>query len=149
MDLESYLLGLDGRGLLPRPKIPLAARVGYHQPCHQRSLGIGAPALDLLRMVPGLEVEHIDRGCSGMGGIYGLYRDNFRTSLRAGRGLARRLREADIDLGASECGACRMQMSQGSTKRVYHPLQILALGYGLDPALRTRYRNPKPRKEIV
>ena len=87
MDVGQYLLGLDARGQLPRPREPLHARVGYHQPCHLRALDVGNPGLELLRNVLELDVEFINRGCSGMGGTYGLARDRFWTSLRAGRGL--------------------------------------------------------------
>ena len=80
-----------------------------------------------------------------MGGTYGLARDRFRTSLRAGRGLLKRLRDADIDIGATECGACRIQMEQGSVKRTLHPIKLLSLAYGLNPLLRQHFKDPKPR----
>jgi Fe-S oxidoreductase len=145
MDIGHYLLGLDARGQLPRPREPLHARVGYHQPCHLRALDVGTPGLDLLRNVLGLDVEFINRGCSGMGGTFGLSRDRFWTSLRAGRGLMRRLRDADIDIGSTECGACRIQMEQGIAKRTLHPIKLLSLGYGLNPSLRQHFKDPKPR----
>ena len=75
MDVGQYLAGLDSRGLLPRPEHPLRARVGYHQPCHLRALDVGTPGLDLIRGIPELDVEFIDRGCSGMAGTFGLARD--------------------------------------------------------------------------
>ena len=145
LDLGQYLLGLSARGQLPLPHEPLHARVGYHQPCHLRALGAGTPGMELLRTVPDLDVEFIDRGCSGMGGTYGLARDHFRNSLRAGRGLMRRLRDDDIDIGATECGACRIQMEQGSLKRTLHPMKLLSLAYGLNPLLRQHFKDPKPR----
>jgi FAD/FMN-containing dehydrogenase/Fe-S oxidoreductase len=145
MDVGHYLLGLDARGQLPRPREPLRARVGYHQPCHLRALDVGTPGLELLRNVLELDVEFINRGCSGMGGTFGMDRDRFWTSLRAGRGLIKRLRDDDIDIGATECGACRIQMEQGVTKRTLHPIKLLALGYGLNPALRQHFKDPKPR----
>jgi len=145
MDVGQYLLGLDARGQLPRPHEPLHARVGYHQPCHLRALDVGTPGLEILRNVLGLDVEFINRGCSGMGGTYGLARDRFWTSLRAGRGLLRRLRDGDIDIGATECGACRIQMEQGATMRTLHPIKLLSLGYGLNPSLRRHFKDPKPR----
>jgi FAD/FMN-containing dehydrogenase/Fe-S oxidoreductase len=145
MDVGQYLLGLDARGQLPRPHEPLHARVGYHQPCHLRALDVGTPGMELLRNVLGLDVEFINRGCSGMGGTFGLERDRFWTSLRAGRGLLRRLRDDDIDIGATECGACRIQMEQGLAKRTLHPIKLLSLGYGLNPALRQHFKDPKPR----
>ena len=148
MDVGQYLLGLDARGQLPRPREPLHARVGYHQPCHLRALDVGNPGLELLRNVLELDVEFINRGCSGMGGTYGLARDRFWTSLRAGRGLLRRLRDGDIDIGATECGACRIQMEQGVTKRTLHPIKLLSLGYGLNPTLRQHFKDPKPRRAM-
>jgi len=145
MDLGQYLAGLDARGQLPRPHEPLHARVGYHQPCHLRALDVGMPGLDLIRRIPELDVEFINRGCSGMGGTYGLRRDQFRTSLRAGRLLLRRLKDDDIEIGSTECGACRIQMEQGLTKRTLHPIKFLSLGYGLNPSLRQHFKEPKPR----
>ena len=133
MDVGQYLLGLDARGQLPRPREPLHARVGYHQPCHLRALDVGTPGLEILRNVLGLDVEFIDRGCSGMGGTYGLARDRFWTSLRAGRGLLRRLRDGDIEIGATECGACRIQMEQGATKRTLAPDQAPQPGLRPEP----------------
>jgi Fe-S oxidoreductase len=145
MDIGQYLAGLDARGLLPAPGEPLDARVGYHQPCHLRALDVGTPGLDLIRKIPELSVEFINRGCSGMGGTYGIGRKQFRTSLRAGRELLRRLKDDDIEIGATECGACRIQMEQGLTKRTLHPVKLLSLGYGLNPWLRQRFKEPKPR----
>nr|WP_303652739.1 FAD-binding and (Fe-S)-binding domain-containing protein [Paludisphaera mucosa] len=145
MDLGQYLKGLDARGQLPAPAEPVRARVGYHQPCHLRALDVGLPAFDLLQKVPELDVEFINRGCSGMGGTFGLRRHQFRASLRAGRGLHRRLMDDDIEIGATECGACRIQMEQGIAKRTLHPVKLLALAYGLNPSLRLHFKDPKPR----
>jgi FAD/FMN-containing dehydrogenase/Fe-S oxidoreductase len=147
-DICQYLAGLDDRGQLPRPDKPLRARVGYHQPCHLRALGVGTPGLDLIRRIPELDVEFIDRGCSGMAGTFGLARDNFRTSLRAGRGLLSRIRDPDLEIGATECGACRIQMEQGVTKRTLHPIKLLSLSYGLNPSLGRQFKDPKSRHVI-
>jgi Fe-S oxidoreductase len=149
MDLGQYLAGLAARGQIPDPVVPIHARAGYHQPCHLRTLGVGTPGLDLIRKIPDLNVQFIDRGCSGMAGTFGLARKNFRTSLRAGRGLLRRLREDDIEIGATECSTCRMQMEQGVAKRTLHPLKLLSVGYGLNPSLQAKLRVPKGRHEIT
>lgn len=147
-DIGQYLVGLDARGQLPPLKLPLSAKVGYHQPCHLRALGVGTPGLDLIRRIPDLQVEFIDRGCSGMAGTFGLRSDQFRTSLRAGRPLLTRLGDDDIEIGATECSACRLQMEQGSTKRTLHPVKLLSLSYGLTPNARLHFKDPKRRREI-
>ena len=149
MDVHQYLAGLAARGQLAPPTEPLHARVGYHQPCHLRALEIGTPDLDLLRTIPELDVEFIDRGCSGMAGTFGMTSKNFRTSLRAGRGLLNRLGDVDIEIGSTGCASCRMQMEQGAPKRTYHPIKLLGLAYGLDPSLRLHVKDPKPKHVVV
>ncbi len=89
----------------------------------------------MLRLVPGLIVRRIDRGCSGMAGTFGLKRENYRSSLRAGWGLISGLRDPAIHAGTTECSACKMQMEQGTTKPTIHPIKILALAYGLMPEI--------------
>jgi len=129
----AYLWRLHQQGKLRLDLDPLLAAVGYHQPCHSRALGIGSPAENLLRLIPGLGVDRIERGCSGMAGLWGLKRENYRTSLRAGWGLISRLRGVELQAGATECSACKIQMEQGVTKPTVHPLKLFALSYGLMP----------------
>ena len=146
MDVGQYLAGLDARGQLPGPDRAAASPASaIISPATCGPSTSACPGLDLIRKIPELDVEFINRGCSGMGGTYGLGRDQFRTSLRAGRELLRRLKDDDIEIGATECGACRIQMEQGLTKRTLHPIKLLSLGYGLNPSLRQHFKDPKPR----
>jgi Fe-S oxidoreductase len=100
-----------------------------------KALEVGTPGENLLRLVPGLSVVHLEKGCSGMAGTFGLKRQNYRTSLRAGWGLISALRDPAINLGATECSACKMQMEQGTTKPTSHPIKVLAMAYGLMPEI--------------
>ncbi len=80
-------------------------------------------------------MQRIDEGCSGMAGTFGLKRENYRSSLRAGWGLISALRGQSIQLGTTECSACKIQMEQGTSKPTIHPLKMLAHSYGLMPSL--------------
>jgi Fe-S oxidoreductase len=122
-------------GMLRLDLQPVSATLAYHAPCHLRALGVGLPGENLLRLVEELKVERVERGCSGMAGTYGLKRENFRTSLRAGWGLIAALRDSAYQAGTTECSACKMQMEQGASKRAIHPLKVLALSYGLMPEI--------------
>ncbi|MGL4513428.1 MAG: FAD-binding and (Fe-S)-binding domain-containing protein [Lacipirellulaceae bacterium] len=117
---------------------PIKLRVAYHQPCHVRALGIGAPAENLLRLIPGLTPTHVERGCSGMAGTFGLLKRNYRSSLRAGLPLLSELREGPYDVGATECGACRTQMEQSTPFATLHPIKLLAASYGVMPEVLNR-----------
>jgi Fe-S oxidoreductase len=68
-----------------------------------------------------------------MAGTYGLKRENYRNSLRAGWELIRGVREPALNAATTECSACKIQMEQGTTKPTIHPLKIMALAYGLMP----------------
>ena len=89
----------------------------------------------MLRLVPGLIVERTENSCSGMAGTFGLKRENYRASLRAGRALIGSLRSARLQAGTTECSACKIQMEQGAGKPTIHPVKLLALAYGLMPEL--------------
>lgn len=128
-----YLWKLHQHGVLKLDFSPIDAVLGYHQPCHQRALNVGSPGQNLLRLIPGLAVRHLNQGCSGMAGTYGLKRKNYRNSLRVGWGLISALRDPAIQCGVTECSACKIQMEQGTTKPTLHPLKLLAHAYGLMP----------------
>jgi len=129
----AYLWNLHQTGKLQLDLKPVNAAVGYHMPCHLKALGVGSPGESLLRLVPGLNVHRIEKGCSGMAGTFGLKKENYRNSLRAGWPLISAVRESTWQAGATECSACKMQMEQGTTKPTIHPLKLLALAYGLMP----------------
>lgn len=131
----TYLWRMHQAGKLELDLHPLNATLGYHLPCHLKALGVGSPGEDLLRLIPGLTLQRIERGCSGMAGAFGLKRQNYRTSLRAGWGLISELRSPTLQAGVTECSACKIQMEQGTSKPTIHPIKILALAYRLMPEI--------------
>ena len=129
-DATTYLWELHREGRLRLDLHPVSARLLYHTPCHVRARSGTSPSEHLLRLIPGLLVDAGDRGCSGMAGTFGLAREHYRTSLRAGYRLATAMREARVAAGVTECSACRLQMEQGTTKPTVHPVKLLAMSYG-------------------
>jgi len=134
-EATNYLWELHQTGLLELDFRPVNQTVGYHLPCHQRALNVGSPGVSLLRLVPGLQVELVEKGCSGMCGTFGLKRRNYIRSLRTGLPLITAMRSPAFAAGATECSTCKIQMEQGTNKPTIHPLKILALAYGLMPQL--------------
>jgi Fe-S oxidoreductase len=128
-----YLWQLHQRGRLKLDFQPQRISIGYHVPCHLRALGIGAPAENLLRLVPGLRVTRIEKGCSGIAGLFGVKHRNYRASLRAGLELISTVRHGAFQIGMTECSTCKMQMEQSATKPTVHPIKLLALAYNLMP----------------
>jgi Fe-S oxidoreductase len=103
-----------------------------------KALGLGMAGPRLLSLIPQLRALTIDVSCSGMAGTFGLSVANFDNSLAAGKPMLDRFRREDLLFGSSECSSCRMQMEQGAGKRALHPVQYLALAYGLMPEIAER-----------
>jgi len=128
-----YLWQLHQQGTLQLDFRRQNVSLGYHTPCHMKAIEIGVPGENLLRLIPGVQVTRIEKGCSGMAGTFGLKRENYRSSLRAGWGLISALRDSPYQVGATECSTCKIQMEQGVSKPTIHPIKMLALAYGLMP----------------
>jgi len=111
------------------------ARFAYHRPCHLRVLDPHLSSMKLLELVPGLSVEHVEGGCSGMAGTWGLQRKNYRNSLRIGWPMISAMRANGAALASTECSACKMQIEHGTESRAIHPLKLLAFAYGRFPKI--------------
>jgi FAD/FMN-containing dehydrogenase/Fe-S oxidoreductase len=149
LDACHYLWQLHQNGKLKLGFQPQRISVGYHVPCHLRALGVGAPAENLLRLVPGVRVTRVEKGCSGIAGLYGVKRENYRASLRAGFELINAVRTGPFQIGMTDCSTCKMQMEQGTTKPTIHPVKLLALAYGLMPELATLVRGTGKRLVVT
>ena len=131
----SYLWQMHLQNELELDFRPLNMSLLYHEPCHARILDPRRPALELLKLIPGVQLQDADAGCSGMAGTFGLKHENFRTSLRIGRGLMNAVKETPAQLGITQCTACKLQMEQATTKPAVHPVAVLAYAYGSMPQL--------------
>jgi len=137
-----YLWRCHQRGKLQLDFSPLTTTLGYHMPCHMKALEVGSPAESLLELIPGLRVERLEKGCSGIAGMYGFRRENYRNSLRAGLPLLTAVRTGSFKVGTTQCSTCKIQMEQGTSKPTIHPIKLVALAYGLMPELRQLLDSP-------
>jgi FAD/FMN-containing dehydrogenase/Fe-S oxidoreductase len=147
IELTAFLADLHRQGRLRTDFRPLPYCVGHHVPCHLKALGRPPAGPDLLRLIPSLEVRTIDVSCSGMAGTYGLKAENYAVSLRAGQPMLHELTRPGVQYGSTECSTCRLQMEDGGRRRTLHPVQYLALAYGLMPDIARRLE--KPIRELV
>ena len=107
--------------------------IAYHQPCHLRVLDPVGAGPNLMELIPELTVQRIEAGCSGMAGLWGLQRKNYRHSLRIGWPLISAMRAARVSAATTECSACKMQIEHGSGNQTIHPIKLLAYAYGRMP----------------
>ena len=75
----------------------LDMKLGYHAPCHLRSLCVTTEPLELMRLVPGVEVVTYSDKCCGMGGTSGLKTKNYELSMKIGQRLFEEINESRVD----------------------------------------------------
>ena len=100
-------------------------KAAYFAPCHLRSLDIGLPALELLRLVPGLDVSLVEAECCGLGGLYGFKKEKFAIAEEIGKDLAEAVARMKPDIILTDCEGCRMQIRHLTGLKVLHPVQLL------------------------
>ena len=124
-DLFEFLVNLKQSGSFRARLKKLSLRAAYFAPCHLRALDIGYPALEILRLVPGLAVEHIEADCCGMGGTFGFKKEKYEISQEIGRDLAKIVSRMKPEIVLTDCEGCRMQIRHLTGLRVLHPVQLL------------------------
>jgi glycerol-3-phosphate dehydrogenase subunit C len=103
----------------------LPLKVAYFAPCHLRALGIGLPAVEILRFIPGLQLDNIEADCCGLGGTYGFKKEKYEISQEIGRDLAEAIDRLKPEIILSDCEGCRLQIRHVTGSKVLHPIQIL------------------------
>ena len=128
-DVHQYLMNLHSQGELQTDFSEINMKVGYHEPCHLRALGVRTEPVDLMKMIPGIEVIKYSDKCCGMGGTHGLKSKNFGLSMQIGKRLFEEITLSHVDQLITGCGACSMQIHQGTGQESIHPLKLMAMAY--------------------
>jgi FAD/FMN-containing dehydrogenase/Fe-S oxidoreductase len=142
VELMAFLWQLHQQGRLRTDFRPLDISLGHHVPCHVKAIHGPIAGPELLKLIPKLRMHAIDVGCSGMAGMFGMKSANYSVSQQAGQSMLAELRRPGHLFGSTECSSCRLQMEDGAGKRTLHPVQYLALAYGLIPEVADRLREP-------
>jgi len=103
-----------------------------HISCHSRAQNIGQKSHELLKLVPELKVDVIER-CSGHGGSWGMKKGNFETALKVGKPVSRKTIQYDNEYLVSECPLAGVHIEQGveklnkdfELKTLSHPIEII------------------------
>jgi glycerol-3-phosphate dehydrogenase subunit C len=131
LDAGDYLARLLAQGQLETRFAPIAQRIAYFPPCHQRTQEKARPYADLLRLIPELSVQVVgEDACCGMGGSVGFKADVHEASLEVGRPLFESVEKLAPDAIVTECLSCRLQFNHALPYPVFHPMEILARAYG-------------------
>jgi glycerol-3-phosphate dehydrogenase subunit C len=132
-DIFEFLRLLHGRGELNTSFKLVERALPYHPPCQLRAHRIGRPALDVLELVPGLELNESVADCCGIAGTYGLKREKYQIAMDVGAGLFDFVRAASSadpsPLALCDSETCRWQITHGTGVAAKHPIEILREAY--------------------
>jgi Fe-S oxidoreductase len=106
-------------------------KVAYQVPCHLRVQNIGLKTREVLELIPGTEVQAVER-CSGHDGTYGVKKRFREASLKIAAPVIRRVGDLGAEHFTSDCPMAGAQIAGKLAEDNYaHPLTLLRRAYGI------------------
>jgi Fe-S oxidoreductase len=132
-DPFEYLVLRNKDGLLKTDFQKPLGKVSYHIPCHLRVQNMGQKTREMLELVPGTEVNVVER-CSGHDGTWGVKSEYFKDSMKIGRPVFKAMANGQPDYVSSDCAIAGRHILQGMGNpdtAKEHPLTLIRVAYGL------------------
>ncbi|MBO6518721.1 MAG: glycerol-3-phosphate dehydrogenase [Rhodospirillales bacterium] len=138
-DITEYIVSIAKNEGLADGLGALDGGVTVHISCHSRAQNMGQKAAEMLRLIPDLKLDVIER-CSGHGGSWGIMKENFEVGLKVGKPVARKAGDAGAKYVLSECPLARDHIVQGiemldkptdGIEKMQHPVEVFARAYGI------------------
>ena len=130
-DPFEYLMLRHKNGKLNTDFENALGKIAYQVPCHLRVQNIGLKTRDLLSLVPGTEIEAIER-CSGHDGTYAVKKEFHDVARKIARPVVKKVGKSEADHFVSDCPMAAEQIAKGIDDQAPgHPLQLLRSAYGI------------------
>ncbi len=131
-DPFEYLMFRHKEGRLKTDFKKSLGKVSYHVSCHLRVQNMGLKTRDILQLIPGTQVEPIER-CSGHNGTYAVKSEYHEASMKIGKPVVNRVKQAQANYYSSDCPMAGHQIENGldDGSTPLHPLSLLRLAYGI------------------
>jgi Fe-S oxidoreductase len=135
-DPFEYFVARNSDGLLKKEFANELGHVSYHMACHSRVQNVGQKTAEALRLVPGTEVNVVER-CSGHSGTWGVKKEFHDMAMKIGKPVFKRMAEEEPNYISSDCQLAGHHIEQGMEElglpksELAHPLTLLAKAYGL------------------
>jgi glycerol-3-phosphate dehydrogenase subunit C len=131
-DFNEFLLQLYEEGSLNLNFNPIPLTLGYHIPCQYRAHRIGKPGLQIMSLIPELNIIDSRATCCGIAGTYGYKAEKYNISMDIGRPLFDFISNdmANSPLVVCDSETCRWQITHATRKPAVHPVEIISKSYG-------------------
>jgi Fe-S oxidoreductase len=131
-DPFEYLMLRHKAGLLKTNFANPLGDISYHVACHLRVQNIGLKTRDILQLIPGTQVQAIER-CSGHDGTYAIKKEFHDAAVKIARPVARKVDDNPSSRMASDCPMAATHIADVANRNVLpeHPMTLLRMAYGL------------------
>ncbi|MCB0200595.1 MAG: anaerobic glycerol-3-phosphate dehydrogenase subunit C [Anaerolineae bacterium] len=132
-DMFEWLMELRDEDQLKTDFQPLDMVLPYHAPCQYRAHKIGSPALEIMSLIPELDIRESHARCCGGAGTYVYKKEKYQIAMDVGAELFDFVKEQGSDVKMTACNSetCRWHIETGTDLPCRHPIEILAAAYGL------------------
>ena len=131
-DPFEYLWMRHQAGLLDTRFKNALGKIAYHAPCHQRVQNIGPKTRDVLALIPGTEVQMIER-CSGHDGTYGVKTKTYALSRKIAKPVETRVEQIAPAHFTSDCPMAGGHIAHGLGDKppAASPISLVRQAYGI------------------
>ncbi|MEO7761412.1 MAG: FAD-linked oxidase C-terminal domain-containing protein, partial [Casimicrobiaceae bacterium] len=126
MLFEEFVAREIKAGRFSLPLHSAKAPILVHGHCHQKAFGAVSPILDVLRLIPGANVELIESSCCGMAGSFGYEAAHYAVSMQmAEADLLPAIRRNPDAIVVADGTSCRHQIADGAQREAIHLARLL------------------------
>jgi len=131
-DPFEYLMLRHKEGKLKTDFSAGLGKVSYHAACHQRVQNIGPKTRELLALIPGSEVDIIER-CSGHDGTYAVKKEFHQYAMKIVQPVVTRVNQAQPAHYGSDCAMAGHHIAHARADGTApeHPITLVRMAYGL------------------
>ena len=132
-DIFEWLRELQDVGQLQTDFRPLPMVLPYHPACQYRAHRIGSPALEIMSLIPELDIRESHARCCGGAGTYVYKKEKYQIAMDVGEELFNFVKAQGPEVTMTACNSetCRWHIETGTDLPSRHPIEILAAAYGL------------------
>jgi glycerol-3-phosphate dehydrogenase subunit C len=130
-DICEFLLELADAGELNTDFQPVELTLPYHSPCQLKAHNMGLPAIELMKMIPGVKIDHVQADCCGIAGTYGYKKEKYDIAMAVGKPLFDQVKASGSHIAVCDSETCRWQIGHATKAEMIHPVELLAKAYGL------------------
>ncbi len=135
-DIDEYVVDIALNEGLAKGIQEIDGGVTIHHACHARAQNMGIKARDMLKNIPNIKIDVVER-CAGHGGTFGIMHRTHEHALKIGKPTSRLIKNKKNKYMASDCPLAGKHLQQLANDtnikhdEALHPIEILAKAYRL------------------